>query len=621
MNGQPAAAATLYVHDRVERWIAAAGPWYQTSHVIAIGISVWFACIHIIAETRLGIVRPTRAFLVGAFVLPVLLGALPMIACAFGLLDAIPTRLPSDQDATSLVGAIWGPMETHFNELSTLLRGGAVTQLVIAGAFVAVASWSTIRLAQFSARFNARHLGRSSGVVLAVLFIVIISAAFYLMPVWLPRRLGTFGIVAVFAICILAFVTNFTLLGIRYRFPFIALPCVLLIALSLGNINDNHAIRQIGGGDEATLKAADQRTAAGEFKSWLEKPPDRESYPDGYPVYIVSAQGGGMYAAYQSAIFLARLQDICPSFRHHLFAISSVSGGSVGSATFVAALTALDKGLLEISADDQEESRKIAAGSFDPCPVVTAFQSSAVLPPNPERPGPLERAVGRSLREDFISPLAAATLFADFTQRFVPWAFGSFDRARALENALESSGASVMRPTATEAEIKENNAFAQSILKLWNTDGSLPALLINATDAGSGRRFVVSPFKLGQPQSQSKLGATLNYMFWDEGLSDPDRARDLRLSTAAFISARFPWITPAATIKGSRFGPKQTVKLVDGGYVDNSGVETSLDLYNVIAAVAKNAKAKLNLMVLSGGTSRCVNRSRLGKRWSRSAPC
>src|SRR5262249_53572571 len=161
------------------------------------------------------------------------------------------------------------------------------------------------------------------------------------------------------------------------------------------------------GSDEATLRAADQRNAADEFKNWLEKRPDKENYRDSaYPVYVVSAQGGGMYAAYQTAIFLARLQDLCPSFRHHLFAISSVSGGSVGSATFVAALRALDKSLLEISDEDQDEARRIAAGSFDPCPSITAFQSSAILPSNPERPGPLERAVGRALRDDFISPLA-----------------------------------------------------------------------------------------------------------------------------------------------------------------------------------------------------------------------
>ncbi len=53
------------------------------------------------------------------------------------------------------------------------------------------------------------------------------------------------------------------------------------------------------------------------------------------------------------------------------------------------------------------------------------------------------------------------------------------------------------------------------------------------------------------------------------------------------MSARFPWVTPAASIEHTRnfvnldgdvVSTTTKVKLVDGGYVDNSGVETALDL-------------------------------------------
>src|SRR5258706_2825494 len=53
-----------------------------------------------------------------------------------------------------------------------------------------------------------------------------------------------------------------------------------------------------------------------------------------YPVFVVAAQGGGYYAAYHSGLFLARLEDRCPSFADHTFAVSSVSGGSLGAAVF-----------------------------------------------------------------------------------------------------------------------------------------------------------------------------------------------------------------------------------------------------------------------------------------------
>ena len=80
-------------------------------------------------------------------------------------------------------------------------------------------------------------------------------------------------------------------------------------------------------------------TPAG-FMEWLEARHDRilhygETHGGAkYPVFVVAAQGGGYYAAYHSALFLARLQDQCPQFAEHTFGISSVSGGSLGAAVF-----------------------------------------------------------------------------------------------------------------------------------------------------------------------------------------------------------------------------------------------------------------------------------------------
>ena len=102
------------------------------------------------------------------------------------------------------------------------------------------------------------------------------------------------------------------------------------------------------------------KSAAEEFEQWYASRPDLEVY-DEYPVYIVAAQGGGMYAADQTAIFLSRLQDNCPAFRNHLFAISAVSGGSVGAATFVSALR-----LAEQAPDAQKAATAGSAASPTP---------------------------------------------------------------------------------------------------------------------------------------------------------------------------------------------------------------------------------------------------------------
>jgi hypothetical protein len=52
--------------------------------------------------------------------------------------------------------------------------------------------------------------------------------------------------------------------------------------------------------------------------------------------------------------------------------------------------------------------------------------------------------------------------------------------------------------------------------------------------------------------------------------------QNLRLSTVAGVSARFPLVTPVGWFHRSSNGDK--IRLADGGYFDNSGVPTALDI-------------------------------------------
>jgi hypothetical protein len=68
---------------------------------------------------------------------------------------------------------------------------------------------------------------------------------------------------------------------------------------------------------------------------WYRARKDKDAYQnEPYPVYLIAAEGGGLYAAQFTAKVLARLQDRCPNFAQHVFAISSVSGGSLGASVF-----------------------------------------------------------------------------------------------------------------------------------------------------------------------------------------------------------------------------------------------------------------------------------------------
>jgi len=80
---------------------------------------------------------------------------------------------------------------------------------------------------------------------------------------------------------------------------------------------------------------------------------------------------------------------------------------------------------------------------------------------------------------------------------------------------------------------------------------------------------------------------------WHKRLSGPRAARhgkatdalslidhDIQLATAAFISARFPYLSPLAVIHTGC----GTVRLVDGGYVENSGALTAQELLESLRA-------------------------------------
>jgi len=146
------------------------------------------------------------------------------------------------------------------------------------------------------------------------------------------------------------------------------------------------------------------------------------------------------------------------------------------------------------------------------------------------------------LRHDLLSPTLRAALGPDLLQRFLPFPINRFDRARALEQALEeawrdATGSNLMAlPLGALRPSRRSGAVS----------GSVPALLLSATDVDTGQPITV-----------------------DQIAPPPGNETELRLSTAAMLSARFPVITPAGLASDGR-------RFVDGGYFDNSGASALL---------------------------------------------
>jgi hypothetical protein len=133
---------------------------------------------------------------------------------------------------------------------------------------------------------------------------------------------------------------------------------------------------------------------------------------------------------------LSSAQQLCPNFTHHLFAISSVSGGSVGAAVFSAIMR---------EAEREGEVKLSNAG---------CNQGGESSRPN------LVEAASAVMSKDFWGPLQASLLFPDFLQRFLPWPIPQFDRAVALEKALEKA----WREMPTQIRFGEKDTEVQDFL-------------------------------------------------------------------------------------------------------------------------------------------------------------
>ena len=165
------------------------------------------------------------------------------------------------------------------------------------------------------------------------LFILASIGLLIYYPVWLPQQLGSIPIFALWMANLAVLLALFwRLLAGSSAFRSSALLVVLLIAFEVLGPHRQPPV------PPQTVASGIQRPSVEEsFRTWLGSRADLDAYRTAgkpYPVYIVAAEGGGLYAAYQTAKLLGRMQDLCRNFAQHVFVMSAVSGGSLGAAVF-----------------------------------------------------------------------------------------------------------------------------------------------------------------------------------------------------------------------------------------------------------------------------------------------
>lgn len=517
-----------------------------------------------------------RAILRGV---PTVLAVAFLLTAAWGVYRAIPFSPGGTKDAIleviterKAIGQV-GPSPT-LGQRSAMRK--TVDELILptnimkimAGLLAAVALLLASLLPRAKSPAGIAPASRWERLGPVVVFLILVTT-FVIAPISMPQFIGSVGILGLFLMCATAILSQLSALSSRHEIPFLFLLSCWVLLLSWSGINNDHIVETAAvPSKEENVASWANRPFNALLADWYESRPDRDRYPapKRYPLYIVAAQGGGIYAAYDTARVLGALQDRCAAFGSHTFAISGVSGGSVGASIFVS--------LLKLKA-----------------PATNPPRCEAQTKPNSELfadGGSLANRANQILDHDLLSPLISGLLFGDVLQSVLPWDFPVFDRARALDRALEdafdtptdlASGG----PSAKLAPPK--NPLQNSFVSHWHPKAQWPALLLNTTDVRSGERKIMAPFNFGgDPQRMLPV-------------SEDGELANMKLSTAAFLSARFPWVTPSAWFKDKS---GNITYLVDGGYYDNSGLVTAQELMQAIKTSDLKDKVEPKLIILTG---------------------
>lgn len=243
----------------------------------------------------------------------------------------------------------------------------------------------------------------------------------------------------------------------------------------------------------------------------------------------IHADGGGLRAALFTAATLAWGDDMtCGEFGAHVFAASGVSGGSLGIATWAAMR--------------REFKQRDAGAAWQECREARERYLASGKESTENIPAPLTVLVFNTLAQDHLSNALAGMLTNEL---FRPG--GDATRGQALLDSWQNAALSALASGQPSPP-----AFRMLATPLEEADAGFPdappLLLFSATDADTGERVIFSNAK------------------WP-----PHAAyKSMPIGVAALHSARFPVISPPGAVRDA----SKWIRVVDGGYFDNSGAAT-----------------------------------------------
>lgn len=289
---------------------------------------------------------------------------------------------------------------------------------------------------------------------------------------------------------------------------------------------------------------------------------------------IVAVSGGATRAGLWGAAVLDRTLRAQRENGPALFAVSSVSGGSLGVA---GAMTLLSL-----------ESLPCRANGL---PMLRPTDNSRV-PLAGDALGPL---LGGWLLDDIprsaFDPIAALVRWATDHRP------NGGDSAEAIERAFEDLWSDVRHKLAPNRAPGWGSPF----LSLFYTDragtyrAGMPLWFANGTDATTGNRVITTP--ITAPNARD---SELPWPFRGARDFHTLMGGDVSIATAINNTARFPYLEPFGEMLSLKT-KKQVGSLVDGGYFENEGLQTALDLAEWLAAQSTSSRPVQPIIVQATG--------------------
>jgi hypothetical protein len=324
---------------------------------------------------------------------------------------------------------------------------------------------------------------------------------------------------------------------------------------------------------------------------------------------VVTSTGGGIHAAAWTTAVLAQLeQRFSNNFHRHVLMLSTVSGGSVGLYDY---LRELDPATNGNGPDWSRMTKGARCSSLEAVgwgliyydipkavipvlPYVVTPSSGAddldQRPLDKDRTWSLRRAMARNLNDPFCANWAYTALSAD------------------NETPVRPDDPQVIRDeVAAGQRIAPDNGHKLTLAKLRVLDETnpFPAFTMNTTTVEGGNRFLLANYFIKRENSPDPLVSNPAYSFLDIygnlPFTNGSGFVDLPLATAAQLSATFPYVSSAATLKPAK--PQDGAHFVDGGYYDNDGTASAIEFlrYAVAESALLHPHAKPSVNARPGG--------------------